>query len=178
MFTPTLCVHTRPYLSGLLTPTPHMMPVCSQSDRLCLGTLTKLVLDLARVARRKFERTAASEPFTLSGGVERHRVLRYKRPACLSGDPAPSRLNALRLKPATPSALWGRGSGTLPGGAQPFQVEPGSRPAAPGVSGGARSDDPNRLSRPTPERALPSRVGGAAEAASAPPRLRGGRRYR
>ena len=31
-----------------------------------MGTLTKLVIDLARVARRKFERIAASEPFTLS----------------------------------------------------------------------------------------------------------------
>ena len=66
-------------------------------------------------------------------------------------------------------ALWGRGSGSLPGSAKLFQVDPGSRPAAPGVSGGARSDDPNRMSRPTPERALPSRVGGAAKAASAPP---------
>jgi len=56
-----------------------------------------------------------------------------------------------------------------PGGAQPFQVELGSRPAVPGVSGGARLDDPNRMSRPTPERALPSQVGGAAEAAGAPP---------
>ena len=51
---------------------------------------------------------------------------------------------------------------SLHGSAQLFQVEPGSRPAAPGVSGGARSDDPNRLSRPTQEQALPSRVGGAA----------------
>ena len=110
------------------------------------------------------------------GGCRETPYTAVKRPACLSGDPAPSRLNALRLKPATPSALWGRGSGSLPGSAQLFQVDPGSRPAAPGVSGGARSDDPNRLSRPTPERALPSRVGGAAEAASAPPRLRGGRR--
>ena len=76
---------------------------------------------------------------------------------------------ALRFKPATLTALWGRGSGTLPGSAQLFQVEPGSRPAAPGVSGGARSDDPNRMSRPTPERVLPSQVGGAAEAAGAPP---------
>ena len=81
---------------------------------------------------------------------------------------------ALRFKPATLTALWGRGSGSPPGGAQPFQVEPGSRPAAPGVSGGARSDDPNRMSRPTPERALPSQVGGAAEAASAPPPPTGG----
>ena len=112
------------------------------------------------------------------GGVSRDTVYCGKRPACLSGDPAPSRLNALRLKPATPSALWGRGSGSKTGSAKLFQCHPGSRPAAPGVSGGARSDDPNRLSRPTPERALPSRVGGAAEAASAPPRLRGGRRYR
>ena len=65
LFTPTLCVHTQRYLSGLLTPPPHMMPVCSQSDRLCLGTLTKLVLDLARVARRKIERKAVFELFTL-----------------------------------------------------------------------------------------------------------------
>ena len=60
---------------------------------------------------------------------------------------------ALRFKPATPTALWGRGVRESPhGSAQLFQVEPGSRPAAPGVSGGARSDDPNRMSRPTPER--------------------------
>ena len=81
---------------------------------------------------------------------------------------------ALRFKPATLTALWGRGSGTLHGGAQPFQVGPGSRPAAPSVSGGARSDDPDRMSRPTPERALPSQVGGAAEAAGAPPPPTGG----
>ena len=76
---------------------------------------------------------------------------------------------ALRFKRATPSALRDRGSGSPPGSAKLFQVEPGSRPAAPGVSGGARSDDPNRMSRPTPERALPSQVGGAAEAAGARP---------
>ena len=33
---------------------------------------------------------------------------------------------------------------------------------------------PNRMSRPTPERALPSQVGGAAEAAGAPPPPTGG----
>jgi len=52
---------------------------------------------------------------------------------------------ALRFKLATLTALWGRGSGTPPGSAQLFQGEPGSRPAAPGVNGGARSDDPNRM---------------------------------
>ena len=74
-FVHTHVMCSRAYLSGLLTPTPHTMPVCSQSDRLCLGTLTKLVLDLARVARRKFERMAASEPFTLSFTAREKRAL-------------------------------------------------------------------------------------------------------
>ena len=40
-----------------------------------MGTLTKLVIDLARVARRKFERIAASEPFTLSFTAREKRAL-------------------------------------------------------------------------------------------------------
>ena len=109
-------------------------------------------------------------------GVSRDTVILRLGPRASRGIRPPPVYIALRFKPATPTALWGRGSGSLHGSAKLFQVEPGSRPAAPGVSGGARSDDPNRMSRPTPERALPSQVGGAAEAASASPSLRGERR--
>ena len=95
-------------------------------------------------------------------GVSRDTVILRLGPRASRGIRPPPVYIALRFKPATLTALWGRGSGSPPGGAQPFQVEPGSRPAASGISGGARSDDPNRMSRPTPERALPSQVGGAA----------------
>ena len=111
------------------------------------------------------------------GGVSRDTVILRLGPRASRGIRPPPVYIALRFKPATLTALWGRGvRESLPGSAKLFQDEPGSRPAAPGVSGGARSDDPNRMSRPTPERALPSQVGGAAEAASASPRLRGERR--
>jgi hypothetical protein len=96
-------------------------------------------------------------------GVSRDTVILRLGPRASRGIRPPPVYIALRFKPATLTALWGRGvRESLPGGAQPFQVEPGSRPAASGISGGARSDDPNRMSRPTPERALPSQVGGAA----------------
>ena len=95
-------------------------------------------------------------------GVSRDTVILRLGPRASRGIRPPPVYIALRFKPATLTALWGRGSGSPPGSAQLFQGEPGSRPAAPGVSGGARSDDPNRMSRPTPERALPSQVGGAA----------------
>jgi hypothetical protein len=112
-------------------------------------------------------------------GVSRDTVILRLGPRASRGIRPPPIYIALRFRPATLTALWGRGSGTLHGSAKLFQVELGSRPAAPGpgVSGGARSDDPNRMSRPTPERALPSQVGGAADARplARPPRLRGER---
>ena len=86
---------------------------------------------------------------------------------------------ALRFKPATLTALWGRGSGNLCLGVRSrSRVSPVHVPRPPVLAGARDRTIPTGLSRPTPERALPSQVGGAAEAASAPPRLRGGRRYR
>ena len=105
------------------------------------------------------ESVRKNAPVSVCEGVSRDTVVLRLRPrACLSGDLRPPPVYiALRATVQTchPYCLMGQGSGTLPGSAKLFQVGPGSRPAlpaAPGVSGGARSDDPNRMSRPTPER--------------------------